>query len=78
MLGDIPTVFHDWMVAESRIECIRSNTGVEIRTRHASDPPHTWTRLLELTEEDATLFAASLLSRAGHGKLAKRALKEAR
>jgi hypothetical protein len=67
-----PPVFHDWQYPERRVATARDIAGVRVETL-LPDGSRAWIDVV-LTEEDASLMAASLLMRAGHVRLAKRVL----
>lgn len=68
-----PPVFHDWEHPERRVATVQDIAGVRVSTL-LPGPSSTWIEVV-LTEEDAALMAASLLSRAGYVSLSKRVLK---
>lgn len=75
-----PPVFHDWrrrhLDIDRRVATYLANGGVVLEM-HDRDVIGKFGWLpIELTEDDASLLAASLLEKAGHRKLAKRVVKK--
>lgn len=66
-----PPVFHDWEHPDRRVATSGDPGGVGVETYLGASA---WKRVV-LTEDDATLLAASLLMRAGRKKLARRVLR---
>lgn len=72
-----PPVFRDWRpeARENRVSTYQSTTGVQVEMHNPEFGKSVWYGV-ELTEGDATLFAAALLERAGHKKLVARILRK--
>lgn len=68
-----PPVFRDWQHRERRVSTGVGPGGVWVEMFQPESG--SWRRV-ELTEEDACLLAASLLQRAGRGKLAAKVLSK--
>jgi len=68
-----PPVFHDWR-GGGRVSTGGTASGVEVQML---EPDGTW-RVVELTEDDAVLMAASLVRRAGYEGLARRVARKVR
>jgi hypothetical protein len=68
-----PPVFRDWQDRDRRVATTSDVAGIGVEMLHRTTPDGlaVWRRVT-LTEDDATLMAASLLQRAGHRKLARR------
>jgi len=60
-----PPVFRDWEFDNRRVATANGVAGISIESTMGIVDPAQWQRV-ELTEEDACLFAASVLQRVAH------------